>query len=194
MSFRTAALAALIGVIGSSAAGAQTDRAPLTDAEREAAYATSVVQVADSAIRRLDFFPARAQVRAQMLLLTPHDSAVAIFSEITRRSRDAALSLDEIAQHFESTPVPDDLGPLHRNLLAALRDARSALTRLERASSGCMNDPSSSTRCQGAFSSASSALAQSYARYLEVRGKIREQITDTQTVLPEFRLAGRAGR
>lgn len=193
MRLRIAALATLVAAFG-SIARAQTQRAPSTEADREAAYATSVAKVADSAIRRLDFFPARAQVRVQMLLLTPHDSAVAIFAEITRRSRDAALSLDEIAQHFESTPVPDDLGELHRNLLSALRDARTALARLERASSACAVDLSSSTRCQGAFSSASSAVAQSYARYLDVRAKIREQITDTQTVLPEFRLAGRGGR
>ncbi len=184
------ALAAFIGALASSAVDAQAPSRP-TDAEREAAYATSVAKVADSAIRRLDFFPARAQVRAQMLLLTPHDSAVAILSEITRRSRDAAQSLDEIAQHFESTSVPDDLGDLHRRLLAALRDAGTALTRLERASSACMIDPSSSTRCQGAFGSASSAVAQAYTRYLDVRAKIRDQITDTQTVLPEFRLANR---
>ena len=186
----TAALAALIAATGASIGRAQAPPRS-SDAEREAAYAASVAQVADSAIRRLDFFPARAQVRAQMLLLTPHDSAVAIFSEIARRSRDAAQSLDEIAQRFESTPVPDDLGELHRRLLGALRDARTALGRLERASSGCVVDLSSAARCQGAFSSASTALAQSYARYLDVRLKIRDQITDTQTVLPEFRLASR---
>jgi hypothetical protein len=183
------ALAALIGSVASSV-DAQTPGLRTT-AEREAAYATSVSQLADSAIRRLDFFPARAQVRAQMLSLTPHDSAIAIFSEISRRSRDAALSLDEIAQHFEATPVPDDLGDLHRRLLGALRDARTALARLERAASACTIDPSSSTRCQGAFGSASSAVAQAYAQYLDVRAKIRDQVTDTRTVLPEFRLANR---
>jgi hypothetical protein len=46
---------------------------------------------------------------------------------------------------------------------------------------------SSTQRCQSPFTSASTALSEAYKRYLDTRVKIREQIRDTQTELPEFR-------
>jgi hypothetical protein len=162
------------------------------DAQRESAYASAIAHVADSAIRRLDFFPARAQVRAQMLLLTmPRDSAGAIFYEIARRSRDAAIGVDELMSRFEGTSVPDDLHPLHRELLAALRDARGSLDRLASSSTACQVDPAATTRCQSAFTAASSNVAKSYSRYLDVRRRIADQVQDTHTVLPEFVIAAR---
>jgi hypothetical protein len=155
----------------------------------EAAYAASIANVADSAIHRLDFFPARAQLRVQMMFMSPSDSAVAVFYEVARRSNEAAYRVDDIASRFEATPVPDDLGALHADLVKALHAARSALDRLARSSAACQTNVTSIGRCQTPFTSASSAVAQAYKKYLTARAKIGDQIRDTHTVLPEFAVA-----
>jgi len=162
-----------------------------TDAEREAAYAVSIARVADSAIRRLDFFPARAQLRVQLLFVGPRDSTAVLFAEISRRSLAAAMSVDEISSRFEQSKVPEDLGSLHGELVSSLHAARTALDHLSSSANACQVDPTSVLRCQTPFTSASSALSSAYDRYLKARGKIRDQVADTQTVLPEFIVASR---
>jgi len=160
---------------------------PTDPAREEAAYATSITRVADSAIHRLDFFPARSQLRVQMLFMTPRDSAGVLFVEIGRRSLGAAMVVDEIGSRFESVRAPDDLRQLHAQMVASLHAARSALDRLAASANACQYDVTSVQRCQAPFTAASSALGQAYKRYLETRVKIRDQIVDTQTVLPDFK-------
>jgi len=157
----------------------------------EAEYALAVARVADRGIHHLDFFPARAQLRVQMIFLAPRDSAAAIFAEIERRSIDAGTAIDDISFRFEKTPVPDDLHVLHGALLTSLRSARAALDRLGIAASACERDPSSVSRCQTPITSASSAVAQAYSRYLDVRGRIASQVSDTRTTLPAFAVSSR---
>jgi hypothetical protein len=159
---------------------------PADAAREEAAYALSITQVADSAIHRLDFFPARAQVRVQMMFAA-RDSAGVLFFEIARRSASAALVVDDIAQRFAAMRAPGDLRGLHAELVSSLHAARAALDRLSATAAACQADPTAQLRCQTPFTSASTALGQAYRRYLDTRVKIRDQITDTQTVLPEFK-------
>jgi hypothetical protein len=174
---------------GSPAAlGAQ--RAVASPAGEEAEYARLITQVADSAIRRLDFFPARAQMRVQMLFMTPSDSLGALFSMIGERSIGAAMDVDEATGRFEIFKAPDDLSRLHADLVSSLRAARAALDHLRAASNACRVDVTSIQRCQTPFTSASTALTKAYQRYLDTRIKIRDQIADTQTVLPEFKRSG----
>lgn len=160
---------------------------PVEIAHEEAAYAASIARVADSAIHRLDFFPARTQLRVQMLFMT-RDSANPVFSEISRRSLGAAMGVDEIASRFEGIRAPEDLRRLHADLVASLHAARTALDRLAASANACQVDVSSVQRCQSPFTAASSALGQAYKRYLDTRVKIKDQIIDTQTVLPDFKL------
>lgn len=178
-SLTTAAVFACIATVGARA------QQP-TEVERETAYASSIVHVADSAIRRLDFFPARAQLRVQMLFLAPGDSAPLLFREVARRAADARDRLDDISSRFERTGVPEDLGALHHDLVGSLRSARTALDRLTASANACLVDATSVVRCQSPFTSASSAVGDAYRKYLDARAKIREQILDTQTLLPEF--------
>jgi len=123
------------------------------------------------------------------MFMTPSDSAVAVFYEVARRSSEAAYRVDDIVSRFETTRVPGDLGALHGELVKSLHAARSALDRLARSSAACQMDVTSIGRCQTPFTSASSALAQAYKKYLATRAKISDQIRDTQTVLPEFAVA-----
>ena len=171
-------------ILGAGTLGAQTPREPMRD---EAGYAKLIETVADSAIHRLDFFPARSQTRVQLLFLTTSDSMAVLFADLGRRSLGAAVAVDEMLRRVGSTPVPDDLRGLHSQLVASLRSARSALDRLAVASAGCESSMSSIQRCQSPFTSASSALGDAYALYLDARVKIREQIRDTRTELAEFR-------
>lgn len=87
--------------------------------------------------------------------------------------------------------MPDDLHALHAALLGSIRSARGALDRLGAAAAACELDTTSMSRCQSPFTAASSAVAQAYARYLDVRGRIAAQVTDTQTTLPTFVLSAR---
>ncbi|MEP6495909.1 MAG: hypothetical protein ABJF01_24730 [bacterium] len=167
---------------------------PVDAAREEAAYASSITHVADSAIHRLDFFPARSQLRVQMLFMTPRDSASVLFVEIGRRSLGAAMVVDEIGSRFEGVHAPDDLRQLHAEMVSSLHAARAALDRLAASANACQFDLSSVQRCQAPFTSASSALGQAYKRYLDTRVKIRDQIVDTQTILPEFKMPGNAKR
>jgi hypothetical protein len=165
------------------------------DAKREAEYAVSIARVADSAIHRLDFFPARFQVRAQMLFLGRVDSAGPMFAALSARSLSAALDVDDVSEAFERTLVPVDLSTLHHQLVGALHAARAALDHLSRSASACAADASSVSRCQAPFTAASSAVGQAYARYLDTRRRIADQITDTKTLLPAFVTAPvRSGR
>jgi hypothetical protein len=182
------ALVALALVAIAPAAVRATAQTPAAGdpAHEEAVYAQSIIQIADSAIHRLDFFPVRAQVRIQMMFAA-RDSAGALFFEIARRSESAALVVDDIVSRFAGVRAPDDLRALHAELVGSLRAARAALDRLSASATACQADPSAVLRCQTPFTSASSALGKAYRRYLDARFKIRDQITDTRTVLPEFK-------
>jgi hypothetical protein len=185
-------------VFGASAfaggfASLEAQVSPVETAHEEAAYAVSIMHVADSAIHRLDFFPARSQLRVQMLFMTS-ESANPVFSEIGSRSLGAALVVDEIATSFEGIRAPDDLRRLHAELVSSLHAARAALDRLAASANACQVDVSSVQRCQSPFTAASSALGQAYKRYLDTRVKIKEQIADTQTLLPDFKLPAPANR
>lgn len=170
-----------------SAVHAQTPRDSARDPARdEAVYAHVVERVADSAIHRLDFFPARSQTRVQLLFLSANDSVSILFADLGRRSLAAALAVDDMIGRFGGTPVPDDLRDLHHDLVSALGAARSALDRLASASTGCQMSVASVERCQSPFNSASASLSGAYKRYLDARVKIRDQIRDTETDLPEF--------
>jgi hypothetical protein len=171
--------------IATTAARAQERDTPRAD-EREGAYALALARTADSAIHQLDFYSTRAQLRAQMLFLSPGDTAVAVFLEIARRGAAAAQVVDETAARFDVTPVPEDLRALHAQIRATLREARDAADRLASTAHACEIDPSSVSRCQTPFTAASSAVARAYSRYLEARARIARQITDTQTILPAF--------
>jgi len=176
--------ATLFALLAASAATAQTTRDPARD---EAVYARVIETVADSAIHRLDFFPARSQTRVQLLFLSADDSVAVLFAELGRRSLVAAVAVDGMIGRFGSAPVPDDLHDLHRDLMSALGAARSALDRLAAAATGCEMAVASVQRCQSPFTAASAALSEAYGRYLGARLKLREQIRDTKTELPEFR-------
>lgn len=175
------------GTIASLAAASLGAQTPRDAARDEAQYAKVIENVADSAIHRLDFFPTRSQTRVQLLFLSANDSVAVLFADLGRRSLGAALSVDELIGRLGSTVIPDDLHDLHTQLMSALSAARSALDRLAAASAGCQMAVSSMQRCQSPFTSASTALTDAYKRYLDARVKIREQIRDTQTELPEFR-------
>lgn len=180
-------LAAMVVALAARVAPAQdAAREQSGEAVREAAYAQSIMLVADSAIHRLDFFPSRLQLRMQMLFLMPRDSTAALFAAIGARSLAEAVSVDDVSSAFERTPVPDDLHALHGQLITSLHAARGALAHLATASNACAVDATSVSRCQAPFTSASSALGKAYASYLDARRKIGAQITDTRTVLSAF--------
>jgi hypothetical protein len=179
-----AAASTLVASLIGTPLGAQAAR---DSARQEKDYANVIETVADSAIHRLDFFPARAQTRAQLLFVSPSDSVAVLFAELGRRSLSAAVVVDEMIGRFNATTVPDDLRSLHRDLISALGAARASLDRLAAASAGCQLSVSSMQRCQSPFTSASTALSDAYGRYLAARIKIREQIRDTETDLAEFR-------
>ena len=187
----TPAFAAALGALPLMLAGTLGAQAPNGAAEsrREAEYALSVERIADSAIHRLDFFPARLQLRAQMLFLGRRDTAAVVFAALSARSTAAALAVDDVVSAFEGTPVPDDLRQLHGQLLGALRAARAALDRLSRSAEQCAVDQGSVSRCQAPLTSASIAMGKAYARYLDTRRRIAEQILDTKTLLPAFATA-----
>jgi hypothetical protein len=130
-----------------------------------------------------------------MLFLGRADSAAVVFAALSSRSMAAALDVDDGSGAFERTLVPGDLAPLHRQLVDALHAARGALDRLSRSADACAADASSLSRCQAPFTAASSALGQAYARYLDTRRRIADQITDTRTLLPAFAtVPARGGR
>lgn len=168
------------------AAVAQAQRGAVDNVAAEASYALTIARVADSAIHRLDFFPARTQVRIQMAFLSPGESNKVPFGTIHQRGTDAALIVDAMLQSLVGVAAPEDLVTLHKALLASLRDATHALNELSAAAAACDAAPISVQRCQVPFTSASSAVSEAYTHYLEARSKIAMQITDTGTRLAEF--------
>jgi hypothetical protein len=162
--------------------GAQPDSL----ARREAAYAQAIAMLADSAIRQLDFFPAKVQLRVQMAFLDPARSAAVPFDQLAARSSTAADVVGDIGDRLDGVTPPGDLAPLHAALAESLRDARGALAQLATTAETCRGAAESVARCQAPFTSASSQLARAYKRYLATRARIGEQITDTGTILPRF--------
>jgi hypothetical protein len=122
-------------VASAALAGAQTPRDSVRD---EATYARAIETVADSAIHRLDFFPARSQTRVQLLFLAANDTVAVLFADLGRRSLGAAVVVDQMIGQFGAVLVPEDLRGLHRDLLTALTAARSALDRLAWCSEVCV--------------------------------------------------------
>jgi hypothetical protein len=162
--------------------GAQPDSL----ARREAAYAQAIAMLADSAIRQLDFFPAKVQLRVQLAFLDPARSASVPFDQLAAQSSTAADVMGDIGDRIDGLTPPGDLAPLHAALAESLRDARGALAQLATTAQTCRGAAESVARCQAPFTSASSQLARAYKRYLATRARIGEQITDTGTILPRF--------
>jgi hypothetical protein len=185
-----AAVSVAVVLGGAAIAGAsRADAAAQPDslARVEAAYARAVSTLADSAIRQLDFFPTRAQVRVQMAFLDARRSAELPFEEIAQRSVAAAEVVGTLGERLDALTPPADLAELHAKLAGTLRDARAALDQLATTSQACRAIATSVARCQTPFTSASSQLALAYKRYLDARVRIGDQITDTGTRLPDFR-------
>jgi hypothetical protein len=152
----------------------------------ERAYVAAVGTIADSAARRLDFFPTRAQLRVQAAFLLPSDDAVP-FDDLAARGDAASVAIDAALERFADVHVPEDLKSLNAELVKALNDATQASVNLTAAAHACQVSMTSVNRCQVPFSSASSKLAASYKHYLGARAKIGAQVLDTGTHLSEFR-------
>jgi len=152
----------------------------------ERAYVAAVATIADSAIRRLDFFPARAQLRVQTAFLGPAANASIPFDDLASRGDAAALAIDMAVERLAAAPVPRDLKELNLRLINALKDATRASALLTTAAHACQMSVASVERCQAPFSAASSRMAMSYKRYVDVRSRIRAQVLDTDTHLGEF--------
>jgi len=152
----------------------------------ERAYVAAVGTVGDSAIRRLDFFPTRAQLRIQTAFLSPSADAGVPFDDLASRSDAAAQGIDVALERLAGVVVPRDLKTLNAELVNALKDATRATSSLSRAAYACHQSIASVDHCQVPFSGASSRLAKSYDRYLGARDKIRTQVLDTDTHLSEF--------
>lgn len=178
-----------LAAVGMAAASLRAQGARSTDSlvAREQAYARAIESFGDSAIRRLDFFPASTQLRVQTAFSDGRAPRAVNFSALRERSAEASLELDEIIHLLETTLAPEDLSGFHRSMLEALRRAEAGLTHLARASAGCESSPGSLQHCQSPFTAASSEVAGAYGRYLAVRNRIREQIIDTGTLLAEFK-------
>jgi len=154
----------------------------------EAAYAHAVAVLADSVIRQLAVLPTRAQLRVQTAFLDPTQASAVPFGELARRSASAADAAESAAERFGIMAPPRDLVALHGELTASLRDAQTALGRVVAAAAACANDAASLQRCQVPFTEASGAMTRAYRRYLDVRRRLGDQVTDTGTILPAFRV------
>jgi len=153
----------------------------------ERAYAFAIATVADSAIHRLDFFPARAQLKVQTAFLTASSEATVPFDDLAARGDAASIQIDDAVERLASVRVPADLRGLNTQLVKTLKGATKATASLTAAAHSCQVSMTSVDRCQVAFSAASSRVAESYKRYIEVRAKIRAQILDTDTHIDDFR-------
>lgn len=153
----------------------------------ERAYAVAIATIADSAIHRLDFFPGRAQLRVQTAFLSPTPDAAIPFDDLAARGNAASVEIDAAVERLSTAPVPHDLKELSTKLLGALKDATRASWSLTTAAHACGQSIASVERCQVPFSSASSRVAESYKRYVDVRAKIRSQVLDTDTHLDDFK-------
>jgi hypothetical protein len=176
---------AMLGVSSVATSG----RARVTSSDliaEERAYAAAVGTIADSAIHRLDFFPARAQLRVQAAFLMPSGDQVP-FEDLAALGTAASVAIDAAIDRLADLPVPPDLKRLNAELVNALRDATRASANLTAAAHACEMSMDSINRCQVPFSAASSRFAASYNRYLGARAKIRAQVVDTDTHLAEFK-------
>jgi len=153
----------------------------------ERAYAGAIATVADSAIHRLDFFPARAQLRVQTAFLIPSSEETVPFDDLAVRGDAASIQIDAAVERLATVRVPSDLHALNTQLVKSLKGATNAAVSLTAAAHSCHVSMASIDRCQVPFSAASSRVAESYKRYIEVRAKIRAQILDTDTRIDDFR-------
>jgi len=174
-----------VAMLGVSSGGTLA-RAPQDLVAEERAYALAVGAIADSAIRRLDFFPTRAQLRVQAAFMTPSDAPLP-FDDLAARGDAASVAIDVALDKFVEVHVPEDLKPLNAELVKALQDATRASANLTAAARSCQVSMLSVNRCQVPFTSASSRLAESYKRYLGARARIGAQVLDTDTHLQEFK-------
>lgn len=155
----------------------------------ERAYAAAVATIADGAMHRLDFFPARAQLRVQTAFMAPAPDASIPFDDLATRGSAAAMEIDVAVERLAAVSVPGDLKALNTRLVNALKDATRASSSLTAAAHACQQSMTSVDHCQVPFSSASSRVAESYKHYIEARAKIRAQVLDTDTHLEDFRPA-----
>jgi hypothetical protein len=153
----------------------------------ERAYVVAVATIADSAIHRLDFFPARAQLKVQTAFLSPAGDGTVPFDDLASRGSAATVEIDAAVERLSSIAVPGDLKKLNAQLLRALEDATQASAWLVNAAHACEATMASVERCQAPFSSASSRVAASYKRYVDARARIRAQVLDTDTHLADFK-------
>ena len=179
-----------VAMLGASSV-ARRDHAPRPVAPdsiaEERAYVAAVATIADSAIRRLDFFPARAQVRMQTAFLASSGDSSIPFDDLAARGDAAAVAMDMAVERLAVTAVPHDLKELHSKLVNALKDGTRASASLTSAARACQVSMASVERCQAPFSSASSRMAMSYKHYVDARARIRAQVLDTDTHLAEFK-------
>jgi hypothetical protein len=152
----------------------------------ERRYVAAVGTIGDSAIRRLDFFPTRAQLRVQTAFISSSNGTQVPFDDLASRSDAAAQAIDAAVERLAGVTVPRDLEALNAELVKALRDATRASASLTHAAYACQLSMSSVERCQVPFSGASTRLAKAYERYLGVRGRIREKVLDTDTHMTPF--------
>ena len=152
----------------------------------ERRYVAAVGTIGDSAIRRLDFFPTRAQLRVQTAFISSSNGTQVPFDDLASRSDAAAQAIDAAVERLAGVTVPRDLAALNAELVKALKDAMRASASLTQAAYACQLAMSSVERCQVPFSGASTRLAKSYENYLGVRGRIREKVLDTDTHMTPF--------
>jgi hypothetical protein len=152
----------------------------------ERRYVAAVGTIGDSAIRRLDFFPTRAQLRVQTAFISSSNGTQVPFDDLASRSDAAAQAIDAAVERLAGVTVPRDLEALNAELVKALQDATRASASLTHAAYACQLSMSSVERCQVPFSGASTRLAKAYERYLGVRGRIREKVLDTDTHMTPF--------
>jgi len=187
---RVAMSVGAVVMLGASSVAKRDDAAPAVTPDsvaEERAYVTAVATIGDSGIRRLDFFPARAQLRVQTAFLAPAGDASIPFDELAARGDAAAVAMDLAVERLAVTSVPGDLKELHSKLVNALKDGTRASASLTTAARACQMSVASVERCQAPFSAASSRMAMSYKHYVDVRNRIRAQVLDTDTHLGEFK-------
>jgi hypothetical protein len=167
-------------------AGAAAFEAARDSVADERRYVAAVGTIGDSAIRRLDFFPTRAQLRIQTAFISSSNGTQVPFDDLASRSDAAAQAIDAAVEQLAGVVVPRDLAALNAELVEALKDATRAGASLTHAAYACQLSMSSVERCQVPFSGASTRLAKSYERYLAVRDRIREKVLDTDTHMIPF--------
>src|ERR1700754_2668760 len=99
---------------------------PRDSVAEERAYAVAVASIADSAIRRLDFFPARAQLLVQTAFLATTPDPSIPFDDLAARRRAASVASDAAVERLADVSVPSDLKQLNAQLVNALKAATRA--------------------------------------------------------------------